>query len=116
MVDMGREEFRVEAGMAKKNSQAIQERIEDLQANLQELSAACPFHLANPKDCPLFPLRKMEPRKRLQWCNALTEDDLGYLAAYHRVCLTIRVESGLAKLRTRTLARRGKRARGRSGR
>ena len=69
----------------------------ELRANLLKLFEACPFDETNPQDCPLFPLRKMRPTRRLQWFDALTEDDLGYLAAYHHVCFTIRVESRLAK-------------------
>jgi len=93
--DLGR---KIELGMAKTKIKAIREQESELRANLLQLSEACPFHLANPTDCPLFALRKMEPRKRLQWFNALSESDLAYLATYHRVCLTIRVESGSAKL------------------
>jgi hypothetical protein len=29
----------------------------------------------------------MDPAQRLQWFHALGEDGLGYLAAYHHVCL-----------------------------
>jgi hypothetical protein len=65
----------------------------ELRANLVELSEACPFHIANPEDCPLFPLRKMTPRKRLSYVNALGKADLAYLANYHRVCLRIKTAS-----------------------
>jgi hypothetical protein len=82
------------------------EHQDELRANLLELSEACPFDQTNPGDCPLFPLRKKKPAKRLQWLNALTENDLAYLAAYHRVCLTIKVESELAKLRTQAPGKR----------
>ena len=107
--------------MAQQIHQAIvssmpQEQQYELRASLLELSGACHFDQTNPQDCPLFPLRKRGPTRRLQWFNALTEDDLGYLAAYHRVCLTTKVEAGLAQLRTKAPAKTGKRARGRSGR
>ena len=72
------------------------EQMNELRANLLELTEACPFHDANPEDCPLFLLRKMKPRNRLQWFNALTENDLVYLATYHRVCFATKVESGLS--------------------
>lgn len=65
----------------------------DLRAHLLELSEACPYDHCNPEDCPLFPLRKMPPAKRVQWLNAMGEDDLNYLAAYHYVCFTLKVES-----------------------
>ena len=71
-------------------------RRDELRANLLALSEACPFDQGNPEDCPLFLLRKMEPKERLQWSHALGENDLAYIVAYHHVCLGIRVESTLA--------------------
>ncbi|MEI6786384.1 MAG: hypothetical protein WCQ21_36365 [Verrucomicrobiota bacterium] len=85
--------------MATKKSKAIREQADELRASLLELSEACPFHLDNPEDCQLFPLRKLNARKRLQWVNALSESDLLYLTTYHRVCLKIKRKSGLAKPR-----------------
>ena len=96
VVDLNSQGFRFASGMAKKNIKAIRGQKSDLRANLLQLSEACPFHLTNPQDCPLFPLRKMEPKKRLQWLNSLSESDLAYVATYHRVCLTVKVESRLA--------------------
>jgi hypothetical protein len=75
-----------------------EERKNQLRANLLELSGNCPFHHDNPEDCPLFLLRKMRPQKRLQWFNALSEDDLAYLATYHRVCFATKVDTGSATL------------------
>jgi len=84
---------RVKSVMARKKSKAMHEQEKDLRANLLKLAEACPFHVANPEDCPLFPLRKMEPKKRLQWLNALGDSDLAYLTSYHRVCLRIKKKS-----------------------
>lgn len=116
---MGHEGFNVDAGMAKKKSKAIHGQNDELRANLLKLAEACPFYHANPEDCPLFPLRKMEPSKRLQWLNSLSESDLAYLATYHRVCLRIRTESGLTSSKpepqTRALAKKGRRTRAMSG-
>jgi len=109
VVDMERQGFRVDAGMAKKKINAIREERTQLRVNLLKLSEACPFHVANAEDCPLFPLRRMAPTKRLQWVSALSESDLAYLATYHRVCLRIKVESGSAKQRTKAPAKRGRR-------
>ncbi len=81
-----------------------QEPNKGLRDDLWELAVSCPFDHSNPDDCPLFPLRKMRPKKRVLWLNALSEEDLGYLVAYHRVCLSIRVDTGLAELRTETTA------------
>ena len=113
---MAREGLRVASDMAKKKSKAIDELKNELRVNLLKLSEACPFHHANPEDCPLFSLRKMEPADRLLWINALSERELAYLATYHRVCLRIKMESGLTKPRTRTLVKSAKRTRGKSGR
>ena len=66
---------RVKSGMVRKKSKAMHQQERDLRANLLKLAEACPFHLANPEECPLFPLRKMEPEKRLQWLNALGDSD-----------------------------------------
>ena len=109
VVDVERQGFRVDAGMAKKKINAIREERTQLRANLVKLSEACPFHVANPEDCPLFPLRRIASTKRLQWVSALSESDLAYLATYHRVCLRIKVESGSAKQRTKAPAKRGRR-------
>ena len=95
--------------MARKKIKALHDQENELRANLLRLSEVCPFHLANPEDCQLFPLRRMEPTKRLQWVNALSESDLVYLTTYHRVCLRIKMESGSTKQRTKAPAKRGRR-------
>jgi hypothetical protein len=106
VVDATGQELKVESDMAKKKIKAIRGQKNELRANLLRLSEACPFHVANPEDCPLFPLRRMEPTKRLQWVNALSESDLAYLADYHHVCLRIKMESESAKRRTKAPAKR----------
>ena len=55
------------------------------------LAPACPVDHCNPSDCPLFAVRQMKPKDRLQWLQALAETDLAYLAAYHHVCLATKV-------------------------
>ena len=79
--------------MSRKMKVGFRQQKDELFANLSELSKACPFHQANPEDCPLFPLRKMKPAKRLSWLRALSEEDLSYLATYHHVCLRIKMDS-----------------------
>jgi hypothetical protein len=71
--------------------------INELRANVVELSAACPLDRCNPEDCPLFAVRKMGEAGRLQWLNALAEEDLVYLAAYHETCLTTKMESRIGE-------------------
>jgi hypothetical protein len=63
----------------------------ELRANLLSLTETCPVDECNPEDCPLYLLRKMKPQQRLQWFNALDEDDLVYLATYHHICMDIKV-------------------------
>ena len=65
----------------------------ELRANLLALFEDCPFDHRNPEDCPLFKLRKMKPRQRVRWFNALGEKDLSFLAAYHQVCLSTKVNA-----------------------
>lgn len=79
--------------MSRKTKTSLSQLRDELLANLSELSKNCPFHLANPKDCPLFPLRKLKPAQRLMWLRALSEKDLSYLNTYHHVCLRIKLES-----------------------
>jgi len=67
-----------------------QRRNDELRAYLLSLAETCPVDKRNPEDCPLFLLRKMKPARRLQWFNALDEDDLVYLATYHHVCMHIK--------------------------
>jgi hypothetical protein len=79
-------------------SQAVlSEQQNELLADLLKLSVACPFDQTNPQDCPLSRLRRMKMAKRSRWLHALTEEDLAYLAGYHRVCLTVKIEPGLAE-------------------
>jgi hypothetical protein len=100
--------------VAEKHFKAIANSIKrgnlnQARANVLKLSEACPFHVTNPEDCPLFELRKLKPAKRLQWVNALSESDLAYLATYHRVCIKMKSESGSARRRTRVRAGKGRR-------
>jgi hypothetical protein len=67
-----------------------------LRDNLVELCDVCPFHQENPEDCPLFELRKLKPAQRLEWLDALPEEDLVFLATYHQICLSTKIDSALA--------------------
>ena len=69
------------------------ERKKALRDNLVALLEVCPFHRSNPEECPLFELRKMKPAQRLQWFDALAEDDLVYLATYHHICLSTKMDA-----------------------
>ena len=77
------------------------EQQRELCASLLEVSKSCPVEQCNPKDCPLFPLRKLSPKRRVQWLQALDEEDLKYLAAYHYICLSTKMEAQLGTATTR---------------
>jgi len=64
---------------------------DELRASLSALMESCPVDRCNPMDCPLFALRELEPSEREQWFEALNEEDLKYLAAYHYVCRNLKV-------------------------
>ena len=76
------------AGLPPRSSES-----DGVRALLSELSKACPFHQSNPEECPLFPLRKMQPAERQEWLDALRDVDLSYLVNYHHVCLGIKLGS-----------------------
>jgi hypothetical protein len=69
-----------------------QSRNDLLQASLISLTERCPVVECNPEDCPLFRLRKMKPAARLKWFKALSEEDLDFIAAYHHVCMNVKLE------------------------
>lgn len=80
------------------NALTRQQRIEMLDS-LLAVAMGCPVDDSNPFDCPLHPIRKMELPQRIEWFYGLTDDDVGYLASYHRTCLRNRLEiRALARL------------------
>ncbi len=64
-----------------------------------ELVHGCPADQCNPADCPLFEVRQLSYHQRFQWFNALAPADLEFLAAYHYVCLKLKLDAhpGLRK-------------------
>ncbi len=77
--------------MNSTTSGTLIEQKEALRANVLSLAGACPVEECHPEDCPLHQLRKMKFAKRLEWLNALNEDELAYLAAYHDGCLNVKL-------------------------
>jgi len=67
--------------------------ISELRASLLELLNTCPVEQCNPADCPLFSLRQKNYRQRLLWFCALGREDLEYLAAYHHVCMNLKLNA-----------------------
>jgi hypothetical protein len=68
-----------------------QGRKDQLQASLIALTKCCPVDDCNAEDCPLLSVRKMRRPARLKWFKALTEDDLNFIAAYHHVCMSLKL-------------------------
>jgi hypothetical protein len=68
-----------------------QSREDQRWASLISLAKRCPVGERNPEDCPLFSIRKMKPMARLNWFKGLPEEDLGFIAAYHHVCMNLKL-------------------------
>ncbi|MFO1476403.1 MAG: hypothetical protein U1F98_07105 [Verrucomicrobiota bacterium] len=62
------------------------EATEALRKSLLFLVDNCPVEKCNPDDCPLHSLRLLKRADRIRWFEALSGDDLSFLAAYHYVC------------------------------
>lgn len=71
--------------------QQLPSSVDGLRAGLLELVNICPVEKCNPADCPLFALRELSHRQRLEWLKALNQTDLEYLAIYHYVCMNIKL-------------------------
>ena len=88
----------------------LREQKNKLRVSLMELNETCPFDNCNPKDCPLFPFRKMSRWRRFRWFRALPESDLVYLAVYHYACFATKVTPRLSVISSAGLALGGKKA------
>lgn len=66
-----------------------------LRTSLLSLLEVCPADYCNASECPLYPLRNMKYLERLEWFNALSGEDLAYLAAYHEVCFELKLAEKL---------------------
>jgi hypothetical protein len=64
-----------------------------LQPDLQPLGERCPAARDNPTDCPLSQVRRLPVKQRQAWLSTLSDADARYLAAYHQVCLSIKMEA-----------------------
>jgi len=64
---------------------------------MMELIHCCPAEHCNPTECVLHALRQLSYPQRIAWYSALTKDDLEFLAAYHHVCMKLRLQSGHEK-------------------
>jgi hypothetical protein len=58
-----------------------------LRAELVSLGEFCPIDECNPEECLVYKIRKLNQPQRLQWLNALSQEELAYLNAYQKVCL-----------------------------
>lgn len=57
-----------------------------LRREMSGLLDRCPVEDLNPEDCPLFKVRRLDRASRRRWFDALSTEDLRYLAAYHYTC------------------------------
>lgn len=70
-------------------------RPEALRSELLCLLETCPAEYCNPDGCPLHGLRALKYSERLDWFNALSEEDLVFLATYHAVCFALKLDEKL---------------------
>jgi hypothetical protein len=70
-----------------------QRQRDELLGKLLELAEICPVDQCNPAECPLSAVRKLRPRARFRWFNALDEVDLQHLAAYHYTCMNLKLHT-----------------------
>jgi len=68
-----------------------QSRSDLLRASLISLTSAAQGLNAIPRTARCSGSEKMKPSARLQWFQALTEEDLDFLAAYHHVCMNVKL-------------------------
>ncbi len=68
-------------------------RKDKLRTAVLSISECCPVEECTPENCPLHGVREFTHTQRLKWLNGLSEDDLGYLTAYHHVCLNVNLGS-----------------------
>jgi hypothetical protein len=71
--------------------QSKQSRKDRLRSGLVGLTKRCPVDHCNPVDCLLFSVRNLKPSARLLWLRAVTEEDLDFIAAYHHVCMKVKL-------------------------
>jgi hypothetical protein len=60
-------------------------QLDELRASLLNVVEFCPESVCHAGECPLFAVREMNARERAQWINALTGDELSFLAVYHHI-------------------------------
>ena len=73
---------------AKKQAHCLKDK---LRAEVFSLAESCPIDECNPEDCPMYNFRKLKHPQRLHWLNALSQEELAYLIAYHDICLNARL-------------------------
>lgn len=54
------------------------------------LIESCPEDNSNPESCPLYEVRKLNPRERIEWVHMLSTEDLEFLSVYCEVCMQCR--------------------------
>ena len=71
----------------EKRIDPIRDRRVWLEREAFALSKTCPVEHANPVNCPLCDPRPLPLTERRAWICQLSDEELEYLAAYHRSCM-----------------------------
>ena len=72
-------------------------RLRWLNHQLEQFLPTCPWEQRNPKECPLYKLRKRNASTVAKWIDGLTIGDKEYLVLYHKCCLAIKQGKALPK-------------------
>jgi hypothetical protein len=75
-----------------KKKDAARHRRVRLEQQAFELAKQCPVDHVNPVDCPLSGVRRLAARERRGWIRRLSDEELEYLATYHRCCLAVKTK------------------------
>lgn len=62
-----------------------------MQSDVLRLTFACPHGLENPVCCPMHGVRALDEVGRIGWVTQLSDEELAYATAYHRVCLQLKL-------------------------
>lgn len=64
-----------------------EEKRRNLLKTVETLTVKCPMGHKNPAMCPLHEVRSRRRPVREQWLEKLADEDLRFIAEYHRICM-----------------------------
>lgn len=71
-----------------------------LDQQLAQVAPNCPWTHRNPRECPLYEVRKLPTEDMLQWLDGLSVEEKEYLVLYHQCCLAIKWEQAFPRPRS----------------